>query len=186
MTRSTLVLSLVAVALGACSPNQFNGAVAGNPLVVVDSVLYAQRDSSGAILSAVVWLSDKPNLCDSLRANRELKSQTRALLQLYSYNDSQQRLTPGPATFTVLDGNPPTSGNFGAAYFDKTDSTCTQTLANSVGHAKSGLVKVLALSLTASSRAVGSFDLTFGTDNVTGTFDAPFCDVPSTVDLSCQ
>jgi hypothetical protein len=186
MTRSTLVLSLAALALAACSPNQFNGTVAGNPLVVVDAALFTQKDSAGAVQAAVVWLSDKPNLCASLKANREVKSQTSLVLQLYAFNDQAQLLSPGPADFTVVNQNPTNGGNFAGAVFARTDSTCTTTIADSTGKASSGLVKASTLALTASSRAVGTFDLTFGTDRVNGVFDAAFCDIPSAMNLSCQ
>jgi hypothetical protein len=186
MNRSTWLTSLAVVSLAACSPNIVNGTVAGNGLVVADAALWAQKDSSGNVEAAVLLLSDKPGLCDALKANRQAKNQTYLVLQLFSFNDQAQRLVPGPGDFTVVDTDPTRGGNYATAQFVKTDSACVNTLSPAVSKAKSGLVKVSTLALTASSHGIGTFDATFGTDNVTGAFSTSYCEVPSSMDLNCQ
>jgi hypothetical protein len=64
------------------------------------------------------------------------------------------------------------------AFFDVWNSTCTATPGEG-GTASSGTVTIQSISLSDGGGAQGTFDLLFGADHLTGSFNGPFCDAPN-------
>lgn len=171
-----LMMAVAALAMVGCS-GSVNGTVGGISLNVSDSIFAILKDNSGKQTGALVFLSDKPRICESLKANRSAKSATGLLLAM-SRSNNDGSISPDVGDYTVIDRNPTSAGNFAFASFSRTDSNCDPTLSNDASGAKSGIVKVTTLKGEANGNAVGTFDITFGGgDKVTGNFNASFCDI---------
>lgn len=171
-----LVAALVLVASMGCA-GSVNGTVGGVNLSVSDAIFSLFKDSAGKTTGAFIVLSDKPNLCASLKANREPKSATALSLVLFRFSNTDY-LAPDVGDYTVTADAPTSAGSFAQAQFSRTDANCTNTLNEATSYGKSGLVKVANLKGETNGNASGTFDLTFGAgDKVTGTFNANFCDV---------
>lgn len=176
MKQMTLVVGLFAAMLSGCA-GSVNGTVGGVNLSVADAIFAVLKDDAGKSLAALVFLADKPKLCDSLKANREPKQATSLVLAMARYNANGEVLAPDVAEYTV--NNSPTSGgDYATGYFARTDANCTNTLANDAATGKSGLVKVTNFKGDSTGSANGTFDITFGSgDKVSGNFNATYCDI---------
>lgn len=165
------------IALSACG-GSVNGTVAGASLAVADSVFFVNKDSAGKTKALIVVLSDKPNVCTSLKANREAKNSTGIIFQLIRLSANAEILAPDVADYTVTE-QISAAGNWGFADFAKTDSNCTSVLASSATSGKSGVVKLTAIKADTGGVASGTFDVTFGSQNdkVTGSFNSTYCDL---------
>ncbi len=81
---------------------------------------------------------------------------------------------PTAGAYTIVTGANPGAGDFAQGIFRTFDAQCQSDL-----HlASAGQVTVSEIDLSASGRATGTFDLSFGTDILRGAFDAPLCDLP--------
>lgn len=171
-----LMMAVAALAMVGCS-GSVSGTVGGISLNVSDSIFAILKDNSGKQTGALVFLSDKPKLCESLKANRTAKSAT-GLLMAISRSNNDGAIAPDVGDYTVIDQNPTSAGNFAFAGFSRTDANCENTIARDASQAKSGLIKVTTLKGEANGSANGTFDITFGGgDKVTGNFNASFCDI---------
>lgn len=174
MRRMLQAMSMVAMA--GCS-GSMNGTVGGISMSVSDAIFAILKDGGGKSIAAVVVMSDKPKICDSLKANREPKTATALSMTLFRFSDTDY-LAPDVGDYTVVDSNPTSAGSFASADFARTDSNCTNTISGNASGGKSGLIKVTAIKGETNGNASGTFDITFGAgDKVTGNFNASYCDI---------
>ena len=173
-----LMMAVAALAMVGCS-GSVSGTVAGNSLNVADSIFAILKNDAGKQTGALVFLSDKPKLCESLKANRTAKSAT-GLLFAMSRSNNDGIIAPDVGEYTVISvGQTPTSaGNYSVGVFSRSDANCDNQISDDSSRAKSGLIKVTALKGETNGNAAGNFDVTFGCgDKVTGSFKATFCDI---------
>jgi hypothetical protein len=171
---------LVGLTLGAVltgCPGTFNGTVSGSSLAVADTIFYASKDAAGKTTSLVALMADKGGVCGTLKANREPKSSTFMMLQAFRLADDNTILAPDVGEYTVLSGSPTKGGNYAWATFFHYDANCTNTLTENARTGKSGVVKLTTVNLATNGSAAGSFDITFGSDHVTGSISASYCDM---------
>lgn len=183
----TLMAAVSMVALVGCA-GSVNGTVGGVQLSVADAIFAILKDDAGKSAGAIVVLSDKPKICDSLKANREPKTATTMYTTLFRFS-ATEALAPDVADYTVIDSNPTSAGAYAFAGFSRTDSNCTNTLSASASSGKSGLVKLTAIKGETGGTASGTFDITFGAgDKVTGNFNASYCDITklATTNPNCE
>lgn len=187
-----LIKFVVPVALfcAACGgAGSVNGKVAGNQLSVVDSAFLLFKDNN-KIVSAAVILSDKPNLCTTAKANRDTKNSTYLIIGLYRYvDDGAGGLTPvSPDVGDYSVTQVTRAGTYAGGLFGKSDAACQTTVGATQSAAQSGTVKVTTFKPEANGSAVGTFDITIGTQNdkLTGTFNAQFCDVVPSATPNCE
>lgn len=178
MKRITFVLA-AAVVLSACGgPGHMDGTVAGINLSVKDAIFTLIKDTSGNTTGMFVVMADKPDLCTTVKANRQPKELTGVMFSMVQYTDAAGVLAPDVADYTVINTTPPRGGHYAGALFAHTDANCTSTIAATAGTGSSGLVKLTSMKAETGGTASGTFDVTFGTsDKVTGSFNAAFCDV---------
>ncbi len=181
MSQIVATLTLLA-AFSGCGGGSVTGTVSGISLAVQDSIFFVLKDDAGKTQAVSVIMADKPNLCDTLKANRMPKSATSlsfALLNVKVENGIATLLAPDVGGYTVTDSSVTQTGLFTSAGFDRTDANCTSSLASSATVGKSGLVKVTTLKAEANGSLAGTFDVSIGTqaDKLTGSLNARFCDV---------
>ncbi len=182
-----LMMAVPMLVLAGCAGSA-NGQVGGISLNVSDAIFAILKDNTGKSTAAIVIMADKPKVCDSLKANREPKTSTSLLLTLYRFSDTDY-LAPDVGEYTTVDQNPTSAGSFASAFFTRTDSNCTNTIASSASRGKSGLIKLTNIKGEANGTANATYDITFGAgDKVTGNFNATYCDISSlpTADPNCE
>jgi hypothetical protein len=189
--RFKFVIAVVALFNVACGgPGSFNGTVAGKKLDVEDSVFVPVRDGTGKTIGAYLVMADVPDICATLKANREPKGATALILGMMRIGADGTFLAPDKGDYAIVDSltSPPRAPiAFGS--FQKSDSNCTNELAESQANARSGLVKIDAIELKEGGSMSGSFDITFGSqgDKTKGTFNAAYCFVPdSATGSNCE
>jgi hypothetical protein len=176
------LLLAAAVLVTGCA-GSFDGKVGGESMTVKDTVFLPVKNGDSVIGVSVV-MTDQPDTCDLLKANREPKASKWVQLQLYEVNDAVF-LYPEKGDFSV--GSALTLGNGKHAYgtFHVRDENCNDKAASA--DSKSGLVKVTNLEPKANGTLNSTWDITFGEDQVKGSFNATFCDVDWTqVNLHCE
>lgn len=180
MKRVTLGL-VAAVFLSACGgPGYMDGTVAGLNLSVKDAIFALIKDTSGTTQGMYLIMADKPDLCATIKANRQPKSLSGVIFSMIRYTDTGTVLAPEVGDYTVINSTPPRGGSYAGAFFGHTDANCTSTIAQAAATGSSGLVKLTSMKAEAGGSASGTFDVTFGTsDKVKGGFNAAFCDVTS-------
>lgn len=181
MMRNTLGLVAV-VFLSACGgPGSMSGSVAGLELSVKDAMFAIIKDQQGKSAGMYLVMADKPDLCATVKANRQPKNLTGVLFSMVRYSVTMgnvEVLAPDVGDYSVIKSSPQSGGNYAGAFFTHTDANCTSTLSNDASQASSGLIKLKSLKAEAGGYASGDFDITFGAgDKVTGSFNASFCDV---------
>ncbi|MBK7860791.1 MAG: hypothetical protein IPJ65_19755 [Archangiaceae bacterium] len=173
--------------LAACGPaNAVHGTIDGHALAVEDAILFVQKDTSGKILGTAVILSDQPALCSTFKANRFPRSSTFLSMGLARRNGTEVLLTPEAGEYTVSNTFA-TQGSVGTAFFGRLDANCVNAVPFQTALAKSGLVTLQQISFDSNGGAGGTFDLSFGSDRVTGSFSVPYCEglAPTTMP-SCE
>lgn len=174
-SKVLLGASMLAVLAGC--PGTFNGTVGGIGLAPADTIVYPEKDTNSKTVGLFVMMADKGGLCNTLKANRMPKSATGMMLTLFNVSEKLELLAPDVGEYTVVQGAQSKAGRYAWASFNRTDANCTDTLSSSTGSGKSGLVKITALNASTNGNGSGSFDITFGTDHVTGTFSGSYCDM---------
>jgi hypothetical protein len=186
MNSRIAVLSLVGVLVG-CGGSVFDGKVAGNTLDVKDAIFIQPRNEEGKVTTATVYLSDKTDLCATLKAGRRPKNASIFSVTVMRSNGTAI-LSPEVGEYTIVTAEPTGAGSFAGAGFSKYDANCTNTLADDAVGARSGLVKVSEFRAETNGRMSGTFDVTIGVqaDKVKGSFGANFCDLSSVQNLNCE
>jgi hypothetical protein len=188
MTRFILGLA-AAVVLSACGgPGNMSGTVAGIKLDVKDSAFLLVKNQAGDTVGMFLAMADQPDICGTLKANRQPKNTTAVLFSMVRYTDQGTTLAPDVGDYTVINMTPPRGGNYAGALFSHTDTNCTSTIAQTAATGSSGLIKLTSMKAEANGYAQGSFDITFGaSDKVTGSFSAKFCELSTLpVNPNCE
>lgn len=170
--------AFLVAALSGC-PGSVSGTVSGIGLTVSDTIFYPAKDTAGKTTSLSVLLADKGNLCSTLKANRRPRSSTGMLITFFRLATDFTVLAPDIGDYTVVPGGTKvaTGGNYAVASFLHVDANCSNTLSDEAAAGKSGLVKLTSVNSAVNGSASGSFDITFGTDRVTGGFSGAYCDI---------
>jgi len=165
LTFGLLTLS----ACGSTSGGSVNGSVAGYSLHVVETVFFTVPESEENPAFALIWFADRHDLCTGLQTGAWGKNTTSLAIYLMP-------TPPSPGTYSVAADQP----RHAVAYFFKQDDRCNLApgLSNSVP-ATSGSVALDSIQLFAGGHAKGSFDMNMSGDQLTGTFDAVYCEFPS-------
>jgi hypothetical protein len=150
------------------------------PVQKIGGVPFTARDATSGVISlsslgiaavqgstAVIGISSVTSLCSRLVSGTEAKSAQYLVLAPFRLQPDRSTIPPpAPGTYVVggiaLDN--------AVAVFSTTDAACVPVAANTV-RATSGQITLTAVG----SRYAGSYDLNFGADHVSGTFDAPVC-----------
>lgn len=172
--------AFLVAALSGC-PGSVSGTVSGIGLTVSDTIFYPVKDNAGKTTNLIILLADKGNLCSMLKANRQPKSATGLQIVFYRWGTDNTVLAPDTGDYTVVPGGTSVSngGNYAMASFMHFDANCSNTLSADAAAGKSGLVKLTSVNSAVNGSASGSFDITFGTDRVTGGFSGAYCDMGS-------
>lgn len=188
MKRITFVLAAALVFSACGGPGHMDGTVAGINLSVKDAIFALIKDSSGNTAGMFMVMADKPDLCATVKANRQPKELTGLMFSMVQYTDTATVLAPDVGEYTVINAAPPRGGRYVGAMFAHTDANCTSTIAQAAGTGSSGLVKLTSLKTETGGYASGTFDVTFGSsDKVTGSFNAAYCDVsPGSSTARCE
>ena len=167
----------------ACSPNQVSGTIQGASMKVHDAIFYTKQIAysvNGAAKPATgvaVVLSDKENLCASIRAGQVSRDETQIRFLLTAgkgVDGTSDRLNEGsyvppPSNLTYgLSGN-----TVLLAAYVKSDDNCAATTIL-VDNLPS--VQVSSFQGGAGGSLVGSASLKFGLDSVDAEFTAAQCD----------
>lgn len=194
MKRITWLVAAMTVisAFSGCGGGSVNGNVSGISLNVLDSIFVVIKDDAGKTQGVTVLMGDKPNICDTLKANREPKSATTLVFSMFNAkfeNGVGSYLAPDVGSYTVIDMPTSIGGQFTFAAFGRTDANCTASLTGAASQGKSGLVKVSQLTASAGGSLTGTFDVSIGTqaDKLTGNINAKYCDASKIPDkLNCE
>lgn len=155
-----------------------SGPIAGRTFVVADA--YAELDSS-ASQPVVVKMRDYVGACAMAQVRASKAGSTEFKLEIHPTTSGAA--FPGPGTYPVLVDKP--DGGSPAFYVEAQakvfDGACSST---TIARGSSGTVT---LSSVTSTEVKGTFDVTFPSGRVTGTFDVGVCTIPSsTVTPTCK
>jgi len=167
LTFGLLTLS----ACGSTSGGSVNGSVAGYSLHVVETVFLTLPESEENPAFTLIAFADRHGLCTGIQTGAWGKNTTSLWIDL-------EPSPPSPGTYSVAVGLPADQPRHAMAGFVKQDDRCNLApgLSNSVP-GTSGSVTLDSIQL--SGRAKGTFDMNMSGDQLTGTFDAAYCEYPS-------
>jgi hypothetical protein len=168
---SKVQIGFYAVLLAAgCGPvgNGFHGTIGGQSFAVAESFAYTEGSATDGHLE--VLLVSQPGLCAELASGKYPKDAQVLRLWMGDTNADHDGVSQptGSGTYTI-EGELPSGAYKGAGvtYFE-TGSACQPTIATG----NSGSIHLIQVG---SKRAAGTFDLMFGPDHVTGSFDTTDC-----------
>jgi hypothetical protein len=172
----------IVAALGACTtPTVVNGTVTGDSLTVKDAMTLDGSQSGENVPDAagIVVIASTSGICPAFQNNTVAANATQLVLTLYRTDSGGNVKSPGTGDYTINNRDPvPANSAIAVAAFAVTGATCGPVPGQG-GIATSGTVHLSSMSLSTNGGAQGTFDLTFETDHLTGSFDAPFCDAPN-------
>jgi hypothetical protein len=164
----TFVPLFLSSGCGGASAGHIEGSVAGKTFDVADSA--GNNLTAGANTDGTVVLSSVDSLCSAITANTAKINSQLLSLDIFEADGSNPTAAPthsGQYAFATTTAG--VNGKFFAAFYESIGATTndvTQTAATGGS---------LTLNSFANQHYSGSFDLTFGSDHLTGTFDAPRC-----------
>jgi hypothetical protein len=171
------------VACGGAPMNRVNGTVQGAALTASEASLLTGAQLGGNATEAAVLISDaigplgSNGVCASLNQGGVKGSGLTMLgLTLVQTDAAGNKVVPAPGDYAItVQDSPPasTAVKTAAAGLIRFDSSSGPLKVNF--QATSGTVHVSSLSFATGSRAQGSFDLMFGADRLSGTFNAESC-----------
>jgi hypothetical protein len=184
--RETLLGMLTLAICGSwgCGPGSFKGTVEGRGLKVADAVFYVSQGGDTAPPAIEIILSDRPNLCDDLKAGRLRKNSTLLDILLARLIDGEY-MAPDKGQYAISGD----AGRIGLAIFAPFDESCTNSFDSSQGRAVSGTVDIRQLQGNSGGRLEASFSMAIGqqADPVSGTVLATWCDLSVPPDsFSCE
>ena len=106
MKRRALIFAEVLATLSGCGGGSVAGTVSGISLAAQDSIFFVIKDDAGKTQAVAVVIGDKPNICDTLKANRNPKGATSlsfSLLNVKIENQQASLLAPDVGSYTVSD-----------------------------------------------------------------------------------
>lgn len=189
MKAIACIAGLVTLAAG-CGRVQgtMSGTVAGIKLDVNSVVYVDDKDSNGNLVGIAVLLTDQPDICKTLQGGNVPQGMTSLSLSLLRLDSSGKPLVPTVQAYGVFAPSdlPTMAGEYAVATFAHLDSTCKNTLTDAQSTGTSGAVRLNAITLEGSAR--GGFDVSVGSqsDEVSGSFDAVFCDVDLVASRGCS
>jgi hypothetical protein len=163
------------------TPNaQVSGTIGGEPIPLADAIgsEWTFSTSGGSQLGVELDTTNRPSFCALLQAETGESNVEVFSVGVESgapYDSTPTPVVPG--TYMVPVGTGPSAVPAAEASLWHTDATCHVASGSSV--ATSGSVT---FDVITASRISGSFDLYFGQDHVTGTFDAPVCNDPADIE----
>jgi hypothetical protein len=174
--RETLlgVLTLAICGSWGCGPGSFKGTVAGRGLNVEDAVFYVAPGDDAIPPGIEVILSDRPGLCDDLRAGRLRKNST-IFDMLLARLVNGEYIAPDKGAYAISGD----AGRIGAAIFVAFDANCRSSLSASQASAASGTMEIDEFRAAPGGKLMGSFTMTIGeqAEQVTGNVAAEWCDL---------
>jgi hypothetical protein len=154
-----------------------NGTAAGRTIAAKDAVAIISKEEAGGEkkTTAVINIRDAAGVCADLKGGRAVKQSTALTLRVGLGNPHTQPVIAAASYDLAKDGQIE-GGNYITvnAKVSKLSDFCQEELAEATRTATAGTITIATIS---EARVSGSFDLTFGTDKLTGTWDAPLCDV---------
>ncbi len=180
---------LVCGALLACDtgPGSVRGAIAGIELRVRDALFYEIPACTPAGCSAVgptrvvLVMTDVPDYCRRLKARREPREATRLELTFGRFSEAETPLEVQEGDYTA--GKVVSAADYVTGQLVRTNEQCQDTMDPNAAQPVSGILHVGSIDARRNGASRGSFDLTFGAqkDQVTGSFYAVYCEVPTTI-----
>lgn len=153
---------------GASGSSSVQGSVGGKSFSEAHAV--ANVGGQAQRQSGLVIISSASDICERVTANSEPTNAQLLTLQLREADAAGNSSAPGHSgTYAITSNGSPTSGQFAWAFFVAVGA---QTSDSSQMQASGGSVT---LTDVADGRYGGSFDLTFGSDHLTGSFDSSNC-----------
>ena len=180
-------LQLLALALGsslvACAPAGVNGTVSGNALNAKDAIFGVLDDQS-----LVILIGEHDSLCSAIAGNAHFANASALALRILRHDSAGNPLpiVPGKYSVTTNEVVEEMPAQAAAARFLRTGPDCAGVLSDDQSVAISGTVTID--SVESGKDARGSFDIKVGTqaDELTGSFDAGYCEALTTYDVSGQ
>jgi hypothetical protein len=160
-----------------------SGTVSGTTLMPVSAASTVSTTGAAANM-AIIAISETASLCSDEQASITHRNARALGLQLQNQDASGNQTIPIAGTYDIT-ASPQAGAMSASAIVLLLDNQC-MTMPNSPV-ASMGSVTLTNVNLFAGGETDGTFDLTFGTDHLTGSFAAPFCDqsaAPTT--LTCQ
>ncbi len=154
-----VVFAVFAVAACSSASTSATGTVGGASLNAQDAVFANLQ--SGSTSGTVLAVTSFTGTCNDVTNSRLPKSS--AVLSIQMVSNGGVVTAPGTFSFPNASG-----ANFLGASFSAYDATCVPTPTD----ATAGTVSVTAVS---ASQMTGTFDLTFGNDHLSGSFNAAYC-----------
>ncbi len=185
--RSSYGLPAVVVLLTACGspsestsgtsrlgPTSITGSVAGRTVGLADTVGIRTVSKDGSLDLMVLALEDRAGLCDLIRGPYEWASTGMNMTFTRTPPaDGEMDLNFPPGTYTIGTATKTADSEVTLrASFYETDATCTNVVPEGSRSATAGTVTLVSVEL---GYAKGTYDLTFGTDRVHGSFEIPLC-----------
>jgi hypothetical protein len=168
MKRPCIAACLIIAACGS-SPNAVDGSVRGQSLHANAAAMIRLPTQYGPVLS--VFLSDRSDICAALQGNGRIKSTTTLILSVARVS-GQQFVTATEGSYSITG----TEDWLAGAKFTQFDGNCRGTIGASPV-ATDGQVKLTQVQVIAGGSAEGTFDLTLGSEKLTGRFDATDCPI---------
>jgi hypothetical protein len=143
--------------------------VKGVQLTPADSVFTVTTLDNNAPVF-YLHMSNQPDACQKLKANISAKGSTRLTANLVAQGGAM--LTTGAYNLAAgSDGR-----RVIAAAFDQLNQTCESAIGGRAD-ASSGTFNLISFDPKEGGIATGTFDLTFGSDRISGGFRATYCDL---------
>ncbi len=147
--RIALLAAVTVLAVGCGGPGSFNGKVDGKELAVEDAIFAPVKGSDGKVTGVAVILSDVPDLCAAVKANRDPKGATIAQFAMMRIaSDGSAVLAPDVGDYGITD-NPFSAkgGNIAFGGFIKSDLNCANEVASDRALARERTVKIETIEL---------------------------------------
>jgi hypothetical protein len=151
--------------------NTVTGTIGGVAPTIRSALVYSATSQSSGQTVVYLVLANGSNLCADFTVSSVPASMSFLFIELYSISGSGQFISATPGTYTVVQGSVATQ-KFAEVSYEVENSTCGQA---SGVQATGGTVALDSINLAAGGGAEGTFTLMFGSDTVSGTFDAPYC-----------
>jgi hypothetical protein len=154
------------------------GTVAGHSLAAADAISTVASQSGAS--AGVILIGTQANQCNEINAHHDLKSATALTIALANRTGTSV-LAPAIGTYSIFSQQTVTqhTGNVGDALFSMISAACLATTSVDVTSGTLTLTRVEATGYG------GTFDLLFGTDHVTGSFNTGTCSALAAPQVSC-
>jgi hypothetical protein len=161
---AAIMLAGMSIACG--KSGSFTGTVSGKGLSVADAIFFemASTGTTPATDTAFIVLSSTANACDDVTNSKQRKGLTIMALNVTAIDPNSSTVAITTGTYDATSQTKQAGG-----LFEATDTSCNATVTAPV---TAGTVTLTAFSKT---QAEGDFNLTLGSDTVSGHFSAAQC-----------